>query len=338
MTKLISIAMIVAVLFSCSIDNQNNDDQLSNGQSSGMKFFNNLGVSMLYPKSFKEIRDQYSCTFMRSDENEVYIVAIYPNQTSEQVIEFVKKSINQNGYRISVTSDFAHSTSGFQSAEAKTEVGNSSYPGYMIIRTLSTGNTYLSYGCVTNVSEVEKMKSSLSEMALSMDVSKNNASQPNTGDIGNLSNGERSVTSYQQFLMDKALVNSKQSRDMISTDDWQQSHGKWIASEDVQKTRRMVLCAGGFGYFRFISTGHQMTGDYGTFELDKFSGYWKVIENNGKIGIYMEDERNGNNRFWEINDLRNNIIIIDNRPYEIFTQEQSGNECRRPDGKVVVPE
>ncbi|MBK9321061.1 MAG: hypothetical protein IPM91_21175 [Bacteroidetes bacterium] len=98
--------------------------------------------------------------------------------------------------------------------------------------------------------------------------------------------------------MDKVLINNKQSRDIISTPDWRESKGLWMASEDVEKTRRYLLCGGGFGYFRFITTGHQITGDYGTYELDKHSGYWKVVADAGKIGILMEDERNGRKRFF----------------------------------------
>jgi len=336
-TKLISVTVVSVMLFSCSQAGQSNEGLLANEQSSDKKYFKNLGVTMVYPQEFKEIEATYSYTFMRPDENEVYIAAIYPSQTSEQVVQIAKQSLSQNGFKISVSSSFETNARGLLAADAKTEHGSSSYPGYMIIRTMPNGNTYLLYGCATIDSEVDKMKSSLNEMASSIDISTNEGNTQNSTQAGSGAYVEKSVSSYQQYLSHKVLINSKRSNDIVSTEDWQQSHGRWVASEDVEKTRRFLLCGGGFGYFRFVTTGHQMTGDYGTVELDKFSGGWRIAADGNKIGIYMQDERDNRTRFWEINEITDKIVFIENRPYEVFTQEQGGNECNR-EGGVLVPQ
>ncbi|HNR20917.1 MAG TPA: hypothetical protein PKL45_13100 [Bacteroidia bacterium] len=332
LTKTLSIVALATMLTSCNSTAQTG----SEGLSAQKKYFKNIQASILYPQGLQEIETDYSYTF--TDNNDyIYIASIYVSQNIEQVKQTVIDNLSQNGFVITPTTNFTQNSNSLTTADVTVEYMGNTFPGHLIMKA-SGNNTYLFFGCATNAELFPVQKQNLTQMALSLQASVQTQQQAQHQTSANSISNPTSVQQYQNLLMDKVLVNNKQSRDIISTDDHTQSHGKWIASEDLSKTRRFTLCAGGFGYFRFVSTGHQMTGDYGTFELDKHSGFWRVVADAGKIGIYMEDERNGRKRFFEINDYKNNIIIIDKRPYQILTQEQSGSECLQPDGKVVVPE
>lgn len=324
--------MLVTILISCQSSAQKKGD----GLSSQTKHFKNLQASIIYPENFQEIEADYSYTFIDSKNDYVYIVSIYVDNNLNQVSQTIKNNLSQNGFVIKLKNDFSKNPNGLTSADASVEYSGNTFPGHLIMEEYGK-NTYLFFGCVTNEQLFSKQKNNLEQMAISLQTDMTIQKDEKKTVVYNDNTSSKSVQEYQNLLMNKVLLNSKRSRDIISTDDNTQSHGKWIASEDVNKTRRFTLCGGGFGYFRFVSTGRQITGDDGTFELDKHSGMWKVLSDAGKIGIYMEDERNGKRRFFEINEYKNNIIIIDNLPYEILTQEQSGNECMQADGKVVVP-
>lgn len=145
-----------------------------------------------------------------------------------------------------------------------------------------------------------------------------------------------SAQEYQQFLYDKVLVFSNHSKSTISGEDNTASHGVVTYYEKVEKIKRFVLCGGGFSYFRFISKGDQMTGDYGTFVLEKFSGHWKVMEENGQNYIYIQDERDNRYRTWKIDGVKDNMISIGGDLYTIYTQQEGGNECT--ERGLVVPD
>lgn len=310
----------------------------TNNPSADKKYFKNLQASLAVPAGFQEVENQYSYSFVSPDGASVYIASVYVNQSSEQVKQMLSEPIQQNGYEISLISDFVKHSNGMLLADAKMVFEGVVYPGYIILREMPNNNTYLLFGCVEQRHQQEEMKRTLNTMAQSIETGTTDRNEGNGSNKTNMTGPvQKTVEQYQHFLMDKVLINNKQSSDMISGDDHRASHGKWILSEDVSKTRRFLLCSGGFSYYRFVSTGHQMSGDYGTVNLDKWSGYWKIVSEAGKIYIYMEDERDKRYRVWEINGISDNIIFIDNRPYTIFTQQEGGNECGR-EGGVLMPE
>ncbi|MBK7886555.1 MAG: hypothetical protein IPJ86_04405 [Bacteroidetes bacterium] len=329
--KTLSIIALATILTSCNTTAQNS----SEGLSSQKKYFKNIQASILYPEGLQEIETDYSYTF--TDNNDyIYIASVYVSQNLNQVKQTVTSNLNQNGFVITPTTTFVQNSNGLTSADVTVEYEGNTFPGHLIMKQIGN-NTHLFMGCATNEQLFPGQKQNLIKMALSLQTSTTSPGGGQQKTTVSSTSNPKSVQEYQNLLMDKVLINNKQSRDIISTPDWRESHGLWMASEDVEKTRRYLLCGGGFGYFRFITTGHQITGDYGTYELDKHSGYWKVVADAGKIGILMEDERNGRKRFFEINAYKDNVIIIDSRPYQIFTQEQGGNECNR-EGGIKVPE
>lgn len=332
--NIIITVVFVIMLVSCHTTAKNNNETLKNS-SHNKKHFKNLNASLSIPENIQEVEAPNSYTFVRPNEESVYVASIYHNQNSEQVKQTLVSSLNQNGYQLSLSSGFSMNSFGLNAADAQMEYGGVVYPGYIIVKEMPSANTYVLFGCAAHDSMKELVKSNLNQMALSLEIGYDSS----TSNAGNNSGTHlNSVINYQNFLMNKVLINDKQSRDVISTDDYSASHGKWVTSEDVNKRRRFVLCNGGFGFYRYASTGWQITGDYMTVVLDKWSGLWKVISKDGKIYIYMEDERNGQYRTYEINEMTDKMIFIENRPYTIYDHTQSENECGRADGKVVVPD
>lgn len=290
---------------------------------------------MAYPVGFQESESQNSCMFVSLTDETPYLVAVHINQTTEQVKQLLEGSIKQNGYVLSVTSSFNNNNFGLMSAMAKMEFQGKTFAGQIVLREMPLHNTYLFFGCVPNKNAMQLLEGNLNQMALSLEIETPSQGNRNYDSKQHTLPKPKTAQEYQNFLKDKVLINYKHKRDLISMNDNRYFYGKWVQLENADKNRRFTLCGFGFGSFRFITTGNQITGDYGTFELYKFSGYWRIISENGRIYISMDDEIDGRKRQWEINDISDNIIFIESRPYEIFTQEQSGNECVQRDAMLV---
>jgi len=305
--------------------------------SESKRYFSGLQASLSVPDGF--VIQEGATNVLLHDATQEYIclVALYPMQSVEQVVENISNQQNGNGLNIKFLGELRKLEDGTKTVEAEMEYNGTRYPGAILFRP-SDQNTYLFLGCAVTNEKFELLRPSLLSMAQSMQQGVSSDTKSPVVQKKTLQSSLKSAQEYENFLKDKVLINSKHSNDIISTEDWRESRGLWMASEDVDKTRRFLLCGAGFGYYRFISTGHQITGDEGTFELDKHSGYWSVVTEGDRIGIMMKDERDGRTRVWEINGYKDNIIFIDKRPYEVFTQESGGNECGRADGTVVVPE
>ena len=302
--------------------------------STQKKYLRNIRANMLYPDQLLEVERDNNYSYSNAVEDVFYLVSVYVNQSGEQVQQIINDQIASSKMPLTITNDFKKQINGLIEANINANTVNGSFPGYLIIYQLPNGNSYLLYTVASIKNNLQKQIIDLQQMALSIEPIAGQTSQA-TSEVPTNSQ-INSAQEYQQLLYDKVLVFSNHSKSTISGEDNTASHGVVTYYEDVEKIKRFVLCGGGFSYFRFISKGDQITGDNGTFVLDKFSGHWKVISENNQSYIYIQDERDNRYRTWKIDGIKNNFISIEGNVYTIFKQEEGENECTK--NGLVVPD
>lgn len=295
-----------------------------------LKYFKNLNASMLSPVGFRQIEGAANYTFFNDPEDKMYVFSIYNQQTPEQVKQLITAGMKNGGFSIEKKGDFTTIENGIIAVDVIVTTPQTKADGYLLLKQVPNVGTFTYFTCAMDMQSLEIQKENLKKIATSTVIGQKTG--VTTNDAFETNPGNLSPKEYQDLLDDKVLVWSDRDKSTISGDDNTQSHGKVTYYQNIEKIKRFVFCAKGYAYYRDMSIGDQITGDYGVAEYDKFSGQWKIAYENGQCYVFMKDERDNRTRSWLINGVQGDMISIEGVTYRIYPDQKG--ECQ---GDFKVP-
>lgn len=296
-----------------------------------LKYFKNLNASMISPVGFRQIEGAANYTFFNDPEDKMYVFSIYNQQTSEQVKQLITSGMKNGGFSIEKKGDFTTIENGVIAVDVIVTTPQTKADGFLLLKEVTSRGTLTYFTCAMDMQSLEIQKENLKKIAASTVIGQKTG--VTTNDVVKTNSGNLSPKGYQDLLDDKVLISSNYDRSNTTVEDNTQSHGVSTYYQDVEKVHRFVFCSKGYAYYRYMSIGDQMSGDYGVAEYEKFSGHWKIAYENGQCYVFMQDERDNRTRSWLINGVQGDRISIDGVSYRMYPDIKSKGECQ---GKYFV--